>query len=426
MIRIQQLVLLASTGCLFGAAQADDWPQWRGPGRDSVWHESGTRQVFPRDGLKIRWRAPITAGHSSPIVGNGRVYITDSIFDSSKRWERVHCFDEKSGRALWMHSDEASYPGTMDPNNPAGPVPTPVCDRDSVFVLGATSQLSCLNARTGAAVWKKDLVKEYQVPGDPEMTASPLLEGDRVIVVVCGKPNACVLAFDKRTGKEAWRALDDPPHAFSSPMVFGFGGKRHLVVWTPRAITSLNPATGETWWREELITREDYAVVTPTFHDGLLLVSGLALRFESEKVVPSRLWPEAKELKSRVLSFTSVPLILGEHVFTGNMAGKLVCLDAHTGKQIWETDQVTAAKHCAALHLTLNGDSVLIFTDQGNLIRARLDGAGYHELSRAHLIDPDYPFGGRDLVWAPPAFANGHVFARNNKEIVCASLKAEP
>ena len=76
------------------------------------------------------------------------------------------------------------------------------------------------------------------------------------------------------------------------------------------------------------------------------------------------------------------------------------------------------------IHLTRNGDSVLLFTDQGNLIRARLDGAGYHELSRVHLIEPDYQFGYRKIVFAPLAFANRQVFSRNNEEPICASLAA--
>ena len=100
--------------------------------------------------------------------------------------------------------------------------------------------------------------------------------------------------------------------------------------------------------------------------------------------------------------------------------------DARTGKLVWETDKVTALKHCATIHLTRNGDSVLLFTDQGNLIRARLDAAGYRELSRVHLIEPDYHFGDRKVVFAPLAFANRHVFSRNNEELICASLAAKP
>ena len=407
-------------------AGAEDWPQFRGPNRDGVWNETGILQTFPAEGLKIRWRAPVGAGHSSPVVTGGRVFVTDSETEKPKSWERVHCFDEKTGKPLWAFSDEVDCHPSFDPKNPSGPCPTPIAEGSRVFTLGATGHLWCLNARKGRLVWKRILAQDYDLEKFPELTACPLIEGNLLIVLLCGKPGACVVAFDKRTGKEVWRALHDPPHAFSSPIVISAGGKRQLIVWTPKAVTSLNPATGQTWWREELVTREDYAVATPVFHGDLLLVSGLMFQLDRNKPAASVLWPETKALSLRVLSHTCMPLILGEHVFAGKMGGRLVCLEARTGKQVWETDKVTGLANGATMNLTPKGNSVLLFTDQGNLIRARLDEAGYQELSRARLIEPTYQFGDRKIVWAPLAFANRHVFARNDKELICATLSAKP
>jgi hypothetical protein len=84
---------------------------------------------------------------------------------------------------------------------------------------------------------------------------------------------------------------------------------------------------------------------------------------------------------------------------------------------------VTATKNGASIHITPQGDGFFLFTDEGNLIRARLSPAGYAETSRSHLIDPTWPFDGKKFVYAPPAFANRHVFARNEAEVVCASLE---
>ena len=83
-------------------------------------------------------------------------------------------------------------------------------------------------------------------------------------------------------------------------------------------------------------------------------------------------------------------------------------------------------KNGATIHLTANGDSVLLFTDQGTLIRARLSAAGYQELSRVRLVEPTFLFGDRKIVWSVPAFADRQVFARNDKELICASLAAKP
>ncbi len=424
--RIGLVTLLALSSPVTAEVRAADWAQFRGPNRDSVWNETGILESIPTEGLKIRWRAAVGAGNSSPVVARGRVFVTDTLVEKPKAYERVHCFAEKTGKTFWTYSDEVDCPPSFDQKNPSGPCPTPIAEGSRVFTLGATGNLLCLDARNGRLIWKRNLGQDYGLEKFPELTACPLIEGDLLIVVICGKPGACVVAFEKRTGKEVWRALNDLPHAFSSPIVISAGGKRQLIVWTPRAVTSLNPTTGQTWWREELVTREDYAVATPVSLDDRLLVSGLMFQLDRNKPAASVLWPETKALSLRVLSHTCMPLILGEHVYAGKMGGHFVCLDTGTGKQVWETDKVTPPGNGGTMHLTLNGDSVLIFTDQGDLIRARLDAEGYHELSRVRLIEPDYHFGERNVVFAPLAFANRHVFARNIHELICASLAAKP
>jgi hypothetical protein len=87
---------------------------------------------------------------------------------------------------------------------------------------------------------------------------------------------------------------------------------------------------------------------------------------------------------------------------------------------------VTDLKNGASIHITPNGDSVLLYTDRGELIRAELSPKGYKEISRASMLKPTMPFGGRNVAWSPPAYANGCIFARNGKELVCAWLKATP
>lgn len=420
------LLALALSWQLSPVSGAADWPQFRGPNRDGVWSETSVLQDFPAEGLKIRWRNPVGAGHSSPIVAQGLVYLTDSETKQPKAWERVHCFDERTGETIWTFRDAINFPPSFDPNNPSGPCPTPFVDDNRIYALGATGHLLCLDARNGDEVWKKTLAKEYGLIEQPNLTPCPLIEGNLLIVVIGGKPGACVVAFDKHTGKEVWRALDDPPRAFSSPIVISAGGKRQLIVWTPSAVTSLDPSTGETWWRERLVTREDYAGATPVFQGDQLLISGLMLRLDHDKPAATVLWPKRKVLSQRIMSNTCMPSITGEQVYGADMNGRLLCLDANSGERLWENDKVTGDKKYGAIHLTPNGDSVLLFTDQGNLIRARLDKTGYEELSRVHLIEPTFLLNGRKVVWAPPAYANGHVFARNGKELICASLKVAP
>jgi outer membrane protein assembly factor BamB len=92
---------------------------------------------------------------------------------------------------------------------------------------------------------------------------------------------------------------------------------------------------------------------------------------------------------------------------------------------VWETEKVTDLKDGASIHLASNGNCVFLYTDQGELIRAQLTAKGYKEISRSRLLEPTYPFSGKKVAWSPPAYANRHVFARSEKELVCASLSAD-
>jgi outer membrane protein assembly factor BamB len=407
------------------AVQGEDWPQWRGPNRNGVWPETGILRDFPSGRLAIRWRAPVGYGWSSPVVAKGRVYLTDSKLERPKAWERVHCFNEETGKPLWTHSDEAGYPDwAFDPTQLAGPRATPIVESGKLYALGATGHLFCLDALQGGVIWKRSLAKDYAMDDFAGTTPSPLVEGNLLILAIGGKPKAGVVALDKNSGKEVWRALAEP-WTYSSPIVLKAGGKRQLIVWTPEAVTSLDPATGTTYWRERLNTAGDYAVATPVFSRDLLLISGLMLQLDPDKPAVSILWPATKAQTRRILSNTSMPLIQDDHVYSGKSSGHLVCLNARTGKQVWETNKVTDLKNGASIHLTPNGDSVLLYTDKGEIIRAQLAPGGYKELGRAALLEPTYPFGGRKVAWPPPAYANRHVFARNDKELVCASLAAE-
>lgn len=414
------LSLLVST-----ATRAEDWPQWRGPNRDGVWNETGIMETFPAGGLKISWRAPVGRGWSSPVVAQGRVYLTDVQVMRPTAQERVLCFAEADGQLLWSHEYGVAYPDWAFDPNAGGPRATPIIRDGRLLTLGALGDLFCFDAAKGKVLWEKSLAKEYGLEAFSGITASPLIEDELLILYICGKPSACVVAFDKNSGKEVWRALDDA-FTYSSPIIVTAGGKRQLIVWTQPAVTSLDPSTGRTWWREMFRTPGDTAVSTPVFSNHRLLIGGLMLKLDATKPAASVLWPDTMVLAKRILSNTSTALVQGDFVFSAKTSGELVCLEASTGRQVWQTNTVTSLSNGSSIHLTPNGDSVLLFTDQGNLIRARLTAAGYQELSRAHLLDPTCPFGGRNVVWPPPAYSNRQVFARNDQELICASLAAKP
>jgi len=418
------LAEIAAAGLCFSAAtaQADDWPQWRGLNRDAVWNETNIIESFPANGLEISWRASVGTGFSSPVVAEARVFVTDAQVARPKARERVLCFNANSGKVLWTHSYQVDYADwAFDPKNPFGPRPTPIVDGGRVFTLGARGHLFCLSTRSGTVVWKKKFENKSK---DSAFTPSPLNESNLLILVLDGLPTGpCVVALDKNSGKEIWRAIEEPA-TMSSPIVVTAAGKRQLIVWTQSTVNSLDPLTGKVYWRERYPAASTYAIPTSVSQGDLLLVNGVMFKLDHEKPGASILWPDGRPPSRQTSSDTSAPIFQGDHLYACNLSGALVCVEAMSGRIVWETNHVTKSKSGASIHITRNGNSALLFTDNGDLIRAQLAPDGYREISRARLLNPTYPFGGKKCAWTPPAYANGHVFARTDEEVVCASLVA--
>jgi hypothetical protein len=193
-------------------------------------------------------------------------------------------------------------------------------------------------------------------------------------------------------------------------------------------VAALDPPTGRILWRQDVPIWGNYAVPTPVWKDDLLLMSGLMLKLNRDKPGASVLWPDELRPLRIYLSDTSTPLLQDGLVFSPTRKGELLCLDAITGKQLWQADQVSETKNGASIHMTAVPSirCVFIFTDRGDLILSRLTAAGYQELGRFHLLDPTADYGQQKMAWVPPAFSGQRVFARNDKELVCASLAAVP
>jgi outer membrane protein assembly factor BamB len=404
------------------AARADDWPQWRGPNRDGIWREQGIMERFPADGLKVRWRVPIGPGISSPVVAQGRVFVTDCKLGSKEKrlaWERVHCFEEATGKPLWTHSYDVRYPDWAFPpdSDGGGPTSTPIVHGGKVYTVGALGHLFCLDALKGEVLWKKDLAEDYRVV-EFSIRGSPVIEGSLLIVQMgYNGPRVGLVALDKDSGKEVWTALDGENGGYaSSPVVVAAGGTRQLIVSTGKLVVSLDPATGKTYWQEPFVLFRN--IPTPVCAGNRLLVNGMMFTLGTDRSAATVLWPARKP--DAFLSDTTTAIVRDGLVFSHRKPDSLVCLDANTGKQLWETDKVKSTMHT----LTECRDGVFLFTDKGELIRAHLSAQGYQEVGRTTLIKPT----GRKqaVVYAAPAYANRHVFARNDTELICASLAAEP
>jgi outer membrane protein assembly factor BamB len=419
------VVLVIALFSLVSVTRADDWPQFRGPRRDATFNETGLLASFPADGLAIKWRRPVGRGWSSPVVADGRVFVTHSVLMKPLAKERIQCFDEATGNPLWNYDYDIIFPDwSFEPGGGGPPCPTPIVDGGKIYTAASDGHLHCLVAETGALVWQKEIEKEYKIK-QLSCRPSPLIDGNLFIVFTGATPGASMMALDKESGKEVWKSLEDGI-SNTSPIVVDAGGARQLIVWTADSVASLNPATGAVYWRDAMVTSTNDCIPTPVVQGRRLLIGGLMMELSGDAPSAKVVWPVTTNAAKRILSNTSTAVVVDDYVYSAKSNGEFVCLDAATGNQVWETDTVTAKRGGASIHITLAGEHAYLFSDQGDLILARLNPKAYTEISRTHLLEPTTPFGGSNHVWPPPAFANRHVYVRNDEEVVCASLIATP
>jgi outer membrane protein assembly factor BamB len=412
------------------AALPYEWPQWRGTTRDGVWQQPGLVAKFASSQLKPRWRVPLGGGYCGPTVGGGRVFVMDRLVEPAPQ-ERVHCLDWKTGRHLWTYAYECDYAGLSYADGPRASV---TVSDGRAYALGAMGHLHCFRAATGDLLWSKDLRKQYQVQLPMwGIAAAPLIEGDLVIFQIGGK-DSCLVALDRKTGAERWHALPDKA-SYSAPIIIDQAGKRVLVCVTGDRIVGVDPQSGQLYWEYPFPAHVVViSIATPVVSGDRLFVTNfyegcVMLRLLTDRPAVEKLWQRrgANERQTDGLqSIISTPLMLGDYVYGVDAYGELRCLDAKTGDRLWESLDAVPRNRWATIHFVRNGDKIWMFNERGQLIIAQLSPKGYREISRAQLIKPTLgQLPQREGVcWSHPAYAYRHVFARNDEELLCASLAA--
>jgi outer membrane protein assembly factor BamB len=403
------LLVLASTTVTLAA----DWPQWLGPNRDGT----STEIVKPWKGdLKVLWRTTVGEGHSSPVVANGYVFLHTKGKGDEQEELHVWRADDPS-----VHASIGFQRDKFNSQFGNGPRATPVVYGDHVCCFGATGDLTIV-------AWRKQgqglefqqatsihTAKNYQAPALMfGVSASPLLEGDKIIVQVGGKSGS-IVAFDAKSNEQSWHALGDPP-SYAAPVAIGKGDLRQVVCLTQKRLVSLSPKDGELFWEfpfKDLIAESS---TTPVLVGDMLIASsvtlgsiGLKLTEKSGKPAVEQAW------KNPALTcYFSTPVPVGEQVYmiNGSLDGSasLRCVETKSGKILWTKTKI--GKYHAALIRT-GDDMLLMLDDSGFLTLIQPDPAGYKELARSKICGE---------TWAHPAIANGRLYVRDNKELICIGL----
>jgi outer membrane protein assembly factor BamB len=408
---------------LTARAGAEDWPRWGGPRGDGSWRGPQLAETWPAAGLPMPWKRTIGGGYGGISVAGGLVYVMDRQTEPREA-ERILCLSAASGDLVWKHEYPVAY-GKLDYGN--GPRVTPTIFDGRVYTLGAVGHVCCLDAESGRLEWSKDCVAEFnaRIP-TWGLAASPVIWNDRVFIHP-GAEHGSLMAFDKLTGKELWRASNDPA-GYATPIVIDSPSGNQLVAWSPEHILGLDPRSGAIHWSVPYEVMYGVSIATPIYCEGIVFISGYwagskAIRLGTRPADAELVWEENRFLRGLMAQ----PLYRDGYVYTIDKQFGLTCFELASGKKLWDDgNKMTPRGRNPQATLVWLGDSdrAIILNSDGELILARLNPAGYHEQSRIPVIAHKE----NSPIWAHPAYAGRRAYARSDSELVCVELPvlAEP
>jgi outer membrane protein assembly factor BamB len=386
-----------------------DWPQLLGPSRNGISTEKDLIDTFPKKGPPVLWQREVGEGYASPVIAGDRLILLHRVDDE----DVVECLNAADGQPRWKHPYRTDY--TDDYGKGNGPRSTPVIAGAKVYTLGAGGYLLCLDLKSGKKVWDKDLHKAYTVRKNFfGVGTTPLVEGNLLLVNVGGE-GAGIVAFNKDTGKEVWKATEHDA-SYSSPISAMIDRTKHVFFFTREGLVSLDPANGKVRfskrWRARIAASVNAAMPVLLGGDHVFLSSSYDtgdVLLEVKKDGVKEVWKSKEALSSHF----STPVVVGEQLygFTGRQetGAELRCIDWKTGKVRWTESGFGCGSIIAA------GNKLFILSEGGDLVLAEANGEKYQEKARASVL-------GRPCR-AHLALADGRLYARDGRKLVCWKVK---
>ena len=382
-----------------------DFPQWRGAGRDGRIEGLPGAANWPEK-LNEKWKVRVGEGHSTPLVVGQRVYVHSRMAER----EQVSAFDLETGRLVWQDGYEAGY--MMNPaarGHGKGPKSTPVYADGRLCTLGITAVLSCYEAAKGRLLWRKSYGERFQAKAPLFGTAmSPLIDRGVLYVHVGGDDRGGLLALDPVTGAEKWAWTGDGP-GYASPIVTEIAGKRQLVTQTQKYLVGIHTETGGLLWSMPFETEYVQNIVTPLIYGDLLIFSGinkgvLAIRvgWRNNQWVTDQVWQNRE-----VSMYMSSPVLAGNLLFgmSHRNKGQFFCLDARSGKTLWTGDP-RQGENAALL---LAGGMLLALTDGGELTLTTVASKGAAVVRRYRVAESP--------TWAHPVITGRRLLIKDESTL---------
>jgi outer membrane protein assembly factor BamB len=387
------------------------WTQWRGAQRDG--HSSVTPPANFAASPSNVWKIDVGAGHSSPLVADGRVYLHTRKDDQ----ETVAAFDLTSGKTLW--TERYAAPLKIDSAASAhgpGPKSTPTLVNGKLYTFGLGGILTCYDAATGAVKWRKSFEKEFPATNPIYgHSVSPLVDQGLLIVHVGGENKGALRAFDPETGATKWSWAEDGP-GYASPLAIDIAGTRQIITQTQKFIVSVAHATGQTLWKLPFTTAYDQNVITPVVYKDLLIFSGenkgtFAVRVTKQGAT----WQATEVWKNPEISmYMSSPVIDGDTLYglSHRNKGMFFAMDAATGKTHW-TSPPRQGDNAAIVSA---GKFLFILTDEAKLIVAEAAPAAWKPVKTWEVAS--------SATWAHPVVLGDRVLIKDVQSLALVKIGA--
>jgi outer membrane protein assembly factor BamB len=401
--RIGILILMAA------CALAEDWPQFLGPTRNGVYSGADLAAKWPQAGPPVVWKKDVGQGFSAPVVAQGRLILFHRIGDK----EVVEALDAATGKPVWSFDYPTAY--RDDFGFDEGPRAAPTVAGGRVYTFGAEGALHCIDFNTGKKIWSVETHKKFGVrKGFFGAACSPLVDEGRVLMNIGGSGGAGLVAFDAATGNVLWKATDQEA-SYSSPVIATIEGARHALFFTRAGLVDADPAMGKVRyqfpWRARMQASVNAAV--PIVVDDLVFLSASygagAVLLQVGSNGFKKIWSSDDALTNHYATSVYKDGFLYGYHGRQEEGPSLRCVEFKTGKVRWNVDGFRAGS------ITLAGDRLLILREGGEMVLAAASPAAYKPISTAKILPA--------TIRSYPALANGLLYVRNEKTLVCLNLR---
>ena len=460
------LAFVAGAVICSAAQSGSDWPRFLGPTADNHSPVTGLLDRWPTNGPPVAWEKSVGTGYSAPSVREGMLVLHHRV----KGDEVVEAMEAATGKTLWTFAYPSRFIDPYGYNN--GPRCTPLLTSNRCFTFGAEGRLVCLDLKSGKLVWERETAKDWRVPESFfGVGSTPILEGDRLIVMLGGQPDSGVVALDPATGRTLWENVgrtnwngvittgwraerpyqwtgEEKSTSYSSPVAATIHGQRHLLCLMRQGLVSLNPTNGAirfSYWFQSMandsvnamcpVVREDVVLISAAYYR----IGAVALRVKPDGRAVEHLWrapekipttmPELRATPALPLELHwNTPVMLDGHLyaFSGRDEpdAQFNCVEFKTGRLKWSRDEKAAKHPPQGSQFPAYGRGSAIWADGklialgegGKLGLFKVSPEKAEEISGFIVPKLGYP------CWTAPVLAQRRLYLRSEMYLVCLDV----